>query len=405
MKREEFETVKLTGKILEDWYVAGLNVMLIGKHGVAKTAHVTQLFESKCPRSWVYFSAPTLDPWIDLIGIPKASPDGKGLGDEVIRYVRPEVMNESLEAIFIDEYNRSHKKVRNAVMELIQFKRINGKHFPNLKVVWVACNPGSDDESDEMRYDVEEIDDAQLDRFHIVVNVDEKPCKTYFTSRFSKDISDVVMSWYKQIPKGVYISPRRLEYAVDAITKHKIDAKFLLPKTSNPRSLQDALSKPPLLKALEKATPDAIVKEFCKAENEAEIFMHFQQNENFRNSFKSHIFNYVNKDSLIAFLMREGVEKILGLEFTVDSVLGLKKIAAVAGTARSNMNVMHPNSVAFRFLLENKGAFFNIAVLREFTIGQRNSREPIEFPEFLESGPNPMNAPQVAQSVYRKNNP
>lgn len=379
MKKEEYATVKLNGKILTDWFDARLNVMLIGKHGVAKTAQITQVFDKVCPGKWVYFSAPTLDPWIDLIGIPKAMPDGAG--GEVIKYVRPEAMDESLEAIFIDEYNRSHKKVRNAVMELIQFKRINGKSFPNLKVVWVACNPGSDDDTSDARYDVDEIDDAQLDRFHITVNVDEKPCKTYFTSKFNKDVAEIIMTWYKALPKEVYISPRRIEYAVTAILDHKIDAKYLLPKSSNPYYLQNALSKPPLLKTLEKASPDAIVKEFCKAENEAEILMHFQQNESFRESYKSHVFNYVNKDSLIAFLKREGAEKLLGLEFVLDSPVGLKKILAVAGA--DYMNGTHPNIVAYRFILKNKTAFFNIEMLRQLTLEQAKSHRAIDFPDLL----------------------
>ena len=44
----------------------------------------------------------------------------------------------------MDEFSRAHKKVRNAVMELIQFKSINGRKFKNLKIVWAAINPDDD---------------------------------------------------------------------------------------------------------------------------------------------------------------------------------------------------------------------------------------------------------------------
>ena len=40
-----------------------------------------------------------------------------------------------------DELNRAKPKVRNAVMELIQFRSINGIKFNNLRMIWAAINP------------------------------------------------------------------------------------------------------------------------------------------------------------------------------------------------------------------------------------------------------------------------
>ena len=59
-------------------------------------------------------------------------------GNSYLDLVRPqEFQDDEVEAIFMDEFSR-HKKVRNAVMELIQFKSINGRKFKNLKIVWAA---------------------------------------------------------------------------------------------------------------------------------------------------------------------------------------------------------------------------------------------------------------------------
>ena len=56
--------------------------------------------------------------------------------------VRPqEFQDDEVEAIFMDEFQKT-QKVRNAVMELIQFKSINGRKFKNLKIV----DAGKDDE-------------------------------------------------------------------------------------------------------------------------------------------------------------------------------------------------------------------------------------------------------------------
>jgi len=139
-----------------------LNVLLVGKHGVGKTSTVLDVFE-KNKINYLYFSAPTMDPWVDFVGVPKEKQDDNG--KSYLDLVRPKAFqDDSVEAIFLDEYNRSPKKVRNAVMELIQFKSINGKKFNNLKVIWAAVNPS---EEDDTNYDIEEIDPAQLDRFEI----------------------------------------------------------------------------------------------------------------------------------------------------------------------------------------------------------------------------------------------
>lgn len=126
-----------------------MNILLKGAHGVGKTAMVKAAFDA-AGLKWKYYSAATMDPWVDFIGVPKEKVDEHG--NAYLDLVRPrDLAADDVEAIFFDELNRAPKKVRNAVMELIQFKSINGKKFNNLKIVWAAINPDDEDGT----YDVE----------------------------------------------------------------------------------------------------------------------------------------------------------------------------------------------------------------------------------------------------------
>ena len=157
---------------MDHWIETNRNVLFCGRHGVGKTACIIESFDRN-NLNWKYFSAATMDPWVDFIGCPKEKVED---GKSYLELIRPkEFQNDEIEAIFFDEYNRSHKKVRNAVMELIQFKSINGRKFENLRFIWAAINPEDEDE-----YDVEALDPAQKDRFHVHVEVPYKPDLVYF---------------------------------------------------------------------------------------------------------------------------------------------------------------------------------------------------------------------------------
>jgi len=209
----------ITNKKLDFWVENNFNVLMTGKHGVGKTARVLQAFERagmKKDEDYLYFSASTLDPWVDFIGVPKEK-----VGEDGERYldlVRPKhFVNGKIKAIFLDEYNRSHKKVRNAVMELIQFKSINGKKFPHLEIVWAAINPENEEDDDEnpMNYDVENLDPAQKDRFHVCVDIPYKPDRKFFGDTYGRQGEDAV-DWWNDLnnKQKDLISPRRLEYLV-----------------------------------------------------------------------------------------------------------------------------------------------------------------------------------------------
>lgn len=361
MKIQTFPTVAITGNQLETWFDNQFNVMLIGLHGTGKTAQITQVFQKKCGTNWQYFSGSTLDPFTDLIGIPKPIQRD---GNEVITYIRPEHMNDKLEAIFIDEYNRSHKKVRNAIMELIQFKRINGAVFPNLKVVWVACNPNDDEDSDsdsKPSYDVEEIDPAQMDRFHIKVNVSDAPSMLYFQQKYGKTIAENAIQWHKNLPKGLYVSSRALDYAVDAFIKYRTELKFMLPAESNPSQLEAKLKQTPLRAELEAANKKghAISAIFLKGQNEAELIKAFETDTPFRNQYMLFYLNDFNKELLINTIRKMTCTNAFGIPFEVDTMDGVKKI--FNGIRQPG----HDKRDVYRFLLKNKEAFFSGAQLAE----------------------------------------
>jgi hypothetical protein len=234
---------------IDFWIENNLNVLLRGRHGTGKTARILQAFK-KHNLKYQYFSASTMDPWVDFIGVPKERVDENGVA--YLDLVRPKVwQNDEVEAIFLDEFNRSSKKVRNAVMELIQFKSINGKVFKNLRMVWAAINP--EEEETVGKYDVEALDPAQMDRFHVVLNVPYQPDASFFREKFGRDQADIALSWWKETLKDNerdLISPRRLDYMLEIFNKGG-DIKPLVHTSVTIMPLVQQLKNGPISKQLE----------------------------------------------------------------------------------------------------------------------------------------------------------
>lgn len=218
------------------WIENGLNVLFIGRHGVGKTTMIENAFKRHNIRH-KYFSASTMDPFLDFIGVPKEMHDEKG---PYLELVKPkEFRDDEVEALFFDEFNRSPKKIRNAVMELIQFKSINGRKFPNLKFVWAAINPEDDENAS---YDVEPLDPAQKDRFHIQIELPYKPSVTYFEQKFGEDIADSACDWWNNLPDDAKkeVSPRRLDMALE-IHKKGGNLRHVISPVANIEKLAYAL--------------------------------------------------------------------------------------------------------------------------------------------------------------------
>lgn len=210
------------------------NVLFIGNHGVGKTTVIKKVFEDNGLR-WKYFSASTLDPWVDFVGIPKPMvKDGK----DVLKLIRPEyIENDEVDALFFDELNRASEKTINAIMELIQFKSINGHKLNNLKVIWAAINPPDEEET----YSVNTLDPAHLDRFHVHVEVPFKVDKAYFLKEHPLN-GPAFIQWWDELPADIKfkVSPRRLDYTAHAY-ENGCQMNDFVPKESNIKKLQDLL--------------------------------------------------------------------------------------------------------------------------------------------------------------------
>jgi MoxR-like ATPase len=194
---------------LDRWIEHGLNVLFVGRHGVGKTAAVMAAFE-RAGLTVRYFSASTMDPWVDLVGVPR--PVQRPDGSHVLELVRPaEFEDDAVDAVFLDEFNRAPAKVRNAAMELLQFRSVNGRRFKRLRMVWAAANPSDPEEE----YDVEAIDPAQADRFEVRVEIPYRPCDQYFAERYGP-AGLVAVEWWTQLSEANrrLVSPRRLEMAL-----------------------------------------------------------------------------------------------------------------------------------------------------------------------------------------------
>lgn len=223
-------------EVLSTCLANGKNVLLIGGHGTGKTSIIQRVAERaglKMGDSFVYLSGATLDPWVDFVGVPR--PEG-----EYLKFYRPQYMDpEKVELLVIDEINRSQQKVRNACMEMAQFKTVNGVHFPRLKAVWACGNPADP----EAGYtDVEPIDIALADRFHLSFRLPAEPDADHFRRMFGSERGTAAVEWWRSIsPESrKKVSPRRLEYALH-MASLGIMSQLALPGVTESAYLSDFL--------------------------------------------------------------------------------------------------------------------------------------------------------------------
>lgn len=266
--------MKVSEKDLDFWIKNDMNILLEGRHGIGKTSMIIDAFKRNNV-SYRVFSAATLDPWVDFVGVPKEKIDENGISYLELVQQR-DFATGGVEFIFLDEYNRAPPKVKNATMELIQFKSINGKPIPKLRAVWAAINP-FDEVEDE--YDVERMDAAQMDRFHVYVDLPYECERQFFTKKYGSEKATAAIRWWNNLsPKEKkVISPRRLDTALNYLSLGG-NLKHVIPKTINSTYLARLLTEKKytnkeLLSAFQNREKEAITYIKNKYGNEGEKFV------------------------------------------------------------------------------------------------------------------------------------
>lgn len=318
------------------------NVLFKGRHGVGKTAMITSLFnEAFGPinQKWLYFSASTMDPWVDFVGVPKVV----GLpGEENLKLIRPAVLqNDQIEGIFFDEFNRAPDKVLNATMELIQFKSINGHQLKNLKVIWAAINP--EDEADT--YTVNHLDPAHLDRFQVHMDIPYELDEEYFRGKYP-DQATTFMEWWNAIPDELrfFVSPRRLDYAIQAFNAG-CRMEDILPKESNPKKLRDMLKILPFGDILKKIVSPEEATKFLKDVNNTTRVLDLVKYRNkeaiaFFTRFATSIPQELNepfKEYLYA--RKKGFEEIVSIEDLAEKLQDIDKGTVTTAALINTVNL------------------------------------------------------------------
>jgi hypothetical protein len=195
-----------------------LNIIISGHAGTGKTSI---LLAAAKELGWnlKYYSAATIDPYTDLVGLPVPNHELK-----TVEYFRPKEIDNA-DVVFFDEANRADPKTLNTLFELIQFGSINGEKLPKLKCVVAAINPN------DGTYNVDDLDPALLDRFDVYLQSEASIDFGYFRKKFGDRMASEVMDFWSSYHKDyksnksssrnkmVYISPRRMEKIVEAFIK------------------------------------------------------------------------------------------------------------------------------------------------------------------------------------------
>lgn len=195
---------------LDDYARHNMNVLLIGGHGVGKTYEIQRVAKDQ-NLVMSYYSAPTLDVWVDIVGVPIPKiMETKGVdqAQAELLFARSRKILDA-EFIFFDEINRAPDRTLNAIFELLQFKSINGEKLVNLKMCWAAINPPGEG------YSVNELDPALLDRFHAYLEVKPNPSAQFLVEQgYPQQVAETLVDWWRTLrpEEKKAVSPRRLEY-------------------------------------------------------------------------------------------------------------------------------------------------------------------------------------------------
>lgn len=152
-------------------------IMIVGDSGVGKSQGVSQVLE-EMGYATILLYASTASDSSDIRGLPerqkvKFKYNGQEVEQSITKFAIPEwwPKDDTIKwALFLDEYNRLPKDVRNCLMNMLLNYELNGVKLPKDTIIISAINPNSDD------FDVYDLDIAEKRRFNFYtldVNVDD----------------------------------------------------------------------------------------------------------------------------------------------------------------------------------------------------------------------------------------
>jgi hypothetical protein len=200
---------------LQKYLATDRNIAIVGEAGTGKTAMVRKAADNLGLRM-KYYSASTMDPIIELLGIPVPDQENKAM-----EYYRDRSIDDA-DVIFFDEASRAATQTINAIFEITQFKSLNGVPLPKLKSVIIAFNPITEDYQG-----VSELDQAFLDRFDVFLESKVDADYNYFKNKYGAAYARAGVTLFKEYQRSYktairsknnkvgYFSPRRLEKLMD----------------------------------------------------------------------------------------------------------------------------------------------------------------------------------------------
>ncbi len=158
-----------------------------GHFGVGKTDLAKQIAK-KYGKELIILVISQMEPG-DLIGLPSRDVDRT-------TFLKPDWWPEHDEVIImIDEINRAHKSIRNAIMQLLIDKRIHNHILPENVWIMAAANP-PDEEYDQVDLIT---DPAFMSRFfHIDLSTDLEDWKNW---AFENEVSNQVINFIDKYPE------------------------------------------------------------------------------------------------------------------------------------------------------------------------------------------------------------
>ncbi|MBZ4661857.1 MAG: putative ATPase 5 [Thermotoga sp.] len=165
--------------------MAGEIPLLVGHFGVGKTDIARDIAE-ETGRELIILVLSQMEPG-DLIGLPART-------EEKTVFLKPDWWPESGDTIlFLDEINRAHRSVRNAIMQLLVDRRIHNHILPEGTWIMAAMNPP------EEEYDQADLitDPAFISRFFILeVNPDVSEWLEWAEkNNVSKEVRDFIRDY------------------------------------------------------------------------------------------------------------------------------------------------------------------------------------------------------------------